>query len=219
MVWGLNMPSNFGMFFPNGEHVGWRETLESYFYEELSDSERSNFNNRLATFRRTVSEKFTKNRDPLLSHEQPREIKTDQRFNKIASLAKSENRLLYVDHELKDTIEYFDSGAHQFWEMKVYSPSGRDYGRQFFGMVVRHFVDGFSEKHSSPDAWQIRSGFPWIQNERYGEIAISKTASGGKHLWREQRLYGLDLYFSDELQDEIVARGLRVPKFHKLRGV
>lgn len=218
MVWGLRMPSTFGMFSPSGELVGRDQQLEKHFNEELTESERQTFHNRFVSYRRSVSDKFTKNLGPLLPHEQPTELRTDRRFKVIAALIELPNRLLAVDQDLKELIEELEPDVHQFWKIRITNKSGQEYERNFYGMIVRQFLDAFLEQGSSVDAWRMDSGWPWIQKEKYGEIRISEEVVSDAHLWRDSRLYGLDIYVSDQLHEKICERGLKVPKQHEMKN-
>jgi len=51
------------------------------------------------------------------------------------------------------------------------------------------------------------------------DLTVLKGASAGAHLWRERRLLQPNIFLSDELQAEIVRRGSRIPRHHRLKAI
>jgi hypothetical protein len=219
MVWGVVEPGSFGDFFPNCEFVGWKEETQRYFWEEMSAEQRAAFGNSHINYRGEVARKFTEDMGPLEPHERPSEFRMMEARKSLGSLILLNGRLLAVDATLKEIIETLEPGVHQFWPLRITLPKGEEYPGPYYGMVIRRFIDSFVPEQS--DARQSEDVFfaKGPTKKDYGNLAVSKSAIAGAHLWRERRLLTPDVFFSDELQAEIARRGLRIPKHHQLKGI
>lgn len=143
MAWALVEPNGFGEFFPNGDQVGWDEQIKRYFEEEMSAEQRAAYDNWDVSFREGVSRKFTQDLGPLEPHERPSQFRLEKTRQSIGSLILLPNRLLAVDDTLRQIIEGFEPGVHQFWPMKISVPKGETYPAAYFGMIIRRFIDSF----------------------------------------------------------------------------
>jgi len=223
MVWGLVDPSNFGDFFPYGDYVGWEEGVKRHFDEEMSAEQRAAFDNWDVNYRETVSRKFTEDGGGLSHpHQRPSEFRLDESRKSLGSLLLLTNRLLAVDAKLHEVIEGLEPGVHQFWPMRITQKNGEEYHVRYFGMIIRHFIDSFVPAQSvGYEGSDEANFFSTISPTKkgYGDLAVSKDAVAGSHLWREHRLKRPNILFSDDLQAKIASEGLRIPKHHQLKVV
>ncbi len=40
MVWGLEEPGGFGIYYPQGDYPGWEERLEAYWRDQMTEDEK-----------------------------------------------------------------------------------------------------------------------------------------------------------------------------------
>jgi hypothetical protein len=218
-------PGSFGDFFPNGDYVGWEEEIKRYFDEEMSAEQRAAFDNWYVRYMGQVARKFTEDMGPLEPHERPSEFRMMDARKSLGSLILLNDRLLAVEATLNETIETLEPGVHQFWPLRITLPKGQEFPRQYYGMIIRRFIDSFVPEQS--DARQARGVGTALDlfhangstKKHYGDLTVRKSVSAGAHLWRERRLHSPDVFLSDELQAEITRRGLRIPRHHQLKGI
>lgn len=232
MVWGLKRPGGFGDYFPDGEYVGWREQLVEYFNTQMTDAEKSEMGMEEYFNGTATSNKFTQDLGPIKEHEWPKNLHTVKTYKNLGSLMTSENGLLLVDEALKDIIEKLEPDLHQFNPVKITMAKGVEYPKQYYVMVIRQFLDSFSPEESVEGVWRDAS-FDAYWGERieryfvdipkkhyYVGLALQCLKFKNSHLWIEQKLKDPDIYFSDELVDEIKRQSLRMPpQFYQLREV
>jgi len=231
MVWGMRMPSGNGKFSPEGDHGSWKEDVQKYFSEKLSNEERAEFNNFHVDYRATISKKFVEEGGIIKPHEWPTEFCLSKTYSDLGSLIEFHNRLLGVDEKLKSIIEKLEPDVHQFSPIKITMPKEKEYSKQYYAMVVSTFHDSFSPEESDVGAWyedsyeahwgeRITQYYVDIpKKEKFAGLAIDDNVYGKSHLWREQKLLDPDLYISDELHAEIVSHDLRVPQMYQLKEV
>lgn len=91
-------------------------------------------------------------------------------------MIKLNERLLAVGGTLKEIIEEFDPGLHQFWPITIIMPKGKEYPTPYCGMVVRRFLDRFRPEHSDQGSWhRAESGLYFVLSRR-------RSSSLGLHL-------------------------------------
>lgn len=153
MAWGSVEPGSFGDFFPNGNYVGWKEQLRDYYQNEMSSAEKAEMEMEERILFSKFSGKFTKDRGPLKPQERPTEFRTVATHKSLASLIILNSRLLAVDASLKEVIETLEPGVHQFWPIRITMPKGKEYPVQYYGMVIRRFLDSFLPDQSESGSW------------------------------------------------------------------
>jgi hypothetical protein len=234
MVWGLNMPSSFGAYFPDGDYVGYEEKLEKYFDEEMSPEERTNFKNRAISYQYYVSQKFTRMPGrvlddgvpigPVAEHEWPDHYELTKRYSALGSLFEMNNQLLAVETALRDIVESFEPGIHQFRPIRVTSHKGAAVSKQYHTMVIGQFLDCFDPAASDEGSWEKEDGYEsyraYMNGSRYiSGLAFSRTAINNAHLWRERKVKSPEIYFSDALKAEFDKAGLRLPRHFRMKEV
>ncbi len=225
MVWGMREPGSFGDYFPDGEFVGWKEGVKSYFENEMSPEERAKYDNWDVNYRGSISRKFAGDLGALEEHQQPKDFQTVKTYTNIASLTLL--GLLAVDEELKDIIETLEPGVHQFWPITITMPKGVVYPKQYYGLRIGGFIGTFSPEQSDPGSFRIALVNEIMfynplrpSKECIADLAFDTKAVGSSHLWRErEHLQSPDYFFSDALHDEITRRAQRMPPFYKLKAV
>lgn len=231
MVWGIKMPSGNGKFSPEGDHGTWKEDIQNYFEQEMSISERANFENWHVDYRKSISRRFIEQGDPIKLHQWPSEFRLAKTYSDLGSLIEFHNGLLGVDQTLKDMIEELECSLHQFSPIKITMPNGVEYPKQYYAMVVSQFHDSFSPADSDHGSWEDNSydaywgeriksfnvSIPKKQN--YNGLALKKDAFGVSHLWREEGLKDPDIYLSDELINEIKNQNLQLPSMYQLKEI
>jgi hypothetical protein len=222
MVWALKEPGGFGDFWPDGTFRKWREHIESYFSEQMSDGQRAGYNNRHVTYCYNISERFTKDLGPILPHEVPVEFETERSYLSLASTIKTENQLIAVDENLKNLIEEFEPDVHQFWPIRILMPKDKAYPQQYYGLRIGQFIESFipvEGTHRADDS----AGGPYLANgydkAAYMKLQFSGERIGNAHLWREPQLLRPNIFISDSLQAAILERGLRIFKHYQVKVV
>ena len=222
MVWALIDPSGLGDYFPSGEHLGWREALEAFFQEQMTDEDRERYSGRLTSYIYQVSRKFREDLGLLEPHEMPREFLAATPHKSLSSLIVTEGGLHAVDETLKDLIEGLEPGVHQFWPMRILMPGGKDYPTPYYGMVIRQFFDSFRPEQSVEGSWvgdpSYYMAFGATKAHMKG-LAFDKGVFGSAHLWRETRMRQPQVLMSDALQGAIEQAGLRIWRHFKAKEV
>jgi hypothetical protein len=233
MVWAMDMPSSFGVFFPSGEYPGYRERLYKYYEEQMSEEQKAVFGvrNPKASYVSLVGEKFRSPLGymsgpdeppvtPIESHEPPECFKTRKRYKSLGSLIQLNNRLLAVDESLKGIIEKLEPGKHQFFPIKIMVTNKEALPTLYFTILIGQYLDSFLPAKSRPEVLTSQVFETYSTPYRLVDdtkasisgIAVSKPAIGNAHLWRERFINPEFLFLSDVLQSEITKAGLRVPK-------
>lgn len=217
MVWGIEMPGNFGDFFPNGEYVGWKERLTAYFNNEMLTEQKAIYSSdpRPICYINDASQKFTREvgakargvpLGPLQDHEKPTTFKLIESQKALASFIQLNVRLLAVDEALKNIIERLEPGVHQFWPIQIMIPKDDEYPTRYFGIVIRRFLDSFLPEKSDEGSYDFQGAgyYPkYPQKQYYNGLAMSQTVIGSAHLWRDNNLRSPQILISDELLAEI----------------
>lgn len=220
MAWGLLSPSGFGDFWPLVDYVGREEALQNYFDNEMPAEEKVAYPF-FSHYRSSTSRKFTDDKGPLKPHEAPKVFKADRTLNNLASLIKLNDRMIAVDQPLKDLIEQFEPGLHQFWPITIQMPKGQVCPKQFYGFRIARFLDAFRPDQSAAGSWRESLGSYAADDTKKGMsgIAFSKAEIGTSHVWREKKLIRPAIFLSDELQAAIAAAGLRLFKHYPVKEV
>jgi hypothetical protein len=233
MVWALIEPGSFGDFFPDGDFVGRKEQLAAHFSKMSADFQ-AMFGGSSASYKSYVSSKFANEigtkigEKPKLvalePHEKPSWFETEKRYTSLGSIIETSNQLLAVDEALKTIIERLDPGVHDFWPMQITMPKGEAYPNKYYALVIGQFKDSFSPENSAEGSWTKEKNYDSysvpIDNQQYvSGLALSNSAGGVAHLWRERKLRRPNIWFSDSLQSEIAKAGLRLPKHYRAQEV
>jgi hypothetical protein len=250
MVWGMSIPSSFGDFWPEGEFEGldknfnelWRQRLDRYYQSLPLDEQKALFDyskgGDVTQYPTYVSQKFkneigTRPDDfremaPLNSfkpHEPPQSFVTSKGYTSLASLIKFNNRILAVDEALKEIIERFEPGMHQFFPIEIRMPRAKVYPVQYYTLAIGQYINGFVPEKSKQGSYreygpEYPDYYSLIDSRKeISGLAHSKSALGKAHLWRERDLNGALICFSDELESAIVGAGLRLPKHYRMMEV
>lgn len=222
MAWGMYLPNNFGQFFPDGDYVGWHETLEHHYNTEMSDAEKEAMGMQESILHSKFSDKFTKDLGPLKDFECPDHFRADHKLKVLGSLVKLTSRLVCVDEQFKRIIEEFEPDIHQFWPIKISMYGNVTYPGTYFGLRIGRFLNAFCPNESDPNC------FEEFNNRYYGlgptkkymsGLVFSQQAMSGAHLWREQGISGPDLFLSDALHERSMDMGLRLPRHFRLKEI
>ena len=247
MVWGMNLPSGFGEFFPMGNfeaHIDfeaddWYHRLNAYHKEQTPEEQKRLFDYGKgdgASYAGHVSEKFISERGtvlglgntsfgPIEPHEPPRSFVTEKGYKSLGSLIMLNDRILAVDEALKAIIERLEPGVHEFFPIEIRMPSNKVYPGRYYTLFVGQYFDSFSPGDSLEESF--RDYGPDYPNHYTHEkskkgvtgLALAKAAFGSAHLWRERAFREWLVCFSDELQAEIADAGLRIPKHYSMKEI
>ncbi len=165
---------------------------------------------------------------PIEPHEIPQAFRTKSSYSNLASLI-SLRGFLAVDQQLKEIIERLEPGVHQFFPIQITMPRERAYPKPYYLLVIGQFLEGFRPEQSAPDVHGLRCWrrMDWSDNV-FGidfdstccpQLAFSRSAIGGAHLWRERRALMNNILISDALQAEIAAAKLRIWKHWRVKEV
>lgn len=223
MVWGMHEPSRFGEFFPDGEFLGWYESLHHYYDNCMSDAEKAAMNMSKRISYTKFAAKFTRDLGHMSDAECPKTLLTTKSYKALGSLIIVYGRLLAVDDDFKALVEELEPGVHQFWPIEIRMPRNETYPGTYFGLRIGQFLDTFNPDHSKDECYNISGyenyrGIAPVKKTVTG-LAVSKDAIGNAHLWREQKLSQPDIFLSDTLQQRATEAGLRLPKHFQMKEV
>jgi hypothetical protein len=247
MVWGMNLPSSFGEFWPDGDFEGesnsrsdgWSERLTSHYEAQPVEEQKRLFNyddghgNAAHRYPGYVSEKFiseigTKRGadrppfTPIEPHEPPRYFETCKTYGSLGSLIMLSDRIIAVDDALKDIIEQMEPGVHRFFPIEIRMPKGAVLPKRYYTLVIGQYFDSFSPERCKPGSWRNDGDYAFEHGDRKADLAglaFSSAVFGKAHLWRERRRREWLTLFSDELKAAIEQAGLRTPKLNKMKEV
>jgi hypothetical protein len=249
MVWGMNMPSGFGEFWPNGnfeggldwDSDGWGPRLSAYYREQTPEMQRELFHhgdegllNDPGAYAYYVSQKFINEPgaligpdypplSPIRDHEPPRSFNIVSGGKSLGSLIELSNQMLAVDATLRAMIERLEPNTHQFFPIEIKLRNGKTCAGSYFTLVLRRYLDSFSAGNSAGEAFRESSDPRFFFNEQTKKgitgLALSKDVFGNAHLWRERSMLFRPLFFSDELQTEIAKAGLRIPRHYRAKEI
>jgi len=247
MVWGMNMPSGFGEFWPEGFFEGevgnvsaWGERLKAYYLEQTPEKQKAlldyidnGLDNGSHSYPYYVSQKFINEPgtspggglpplSPIKDHEPPRSFDILRGGRSLGSLIELNDRMLAVDEPLRAIIERLEPGVHRFFPIEIKLRIGNPYPASYSSLAIRQYVDSFSPENSFDDAYRNDGDSHFFnENSKKGIVGLGllKDAFGQAHLWRERRMSSRPIFFSDELQAEIANAGLRIPRHYRAREI
>lgn len=165
---------------------------------------------------------------PVLDHEWPRFLNLSRRPYKksqLASLIQIQSRLLAVDEALKDLIERFEPGVHEFWPLE-FQWCGEAMPYTYYTLFINRYLDSLSPEDSDPgifkdavfvDRHSINRRV-FDSKDGFAGLALKKSNFDGAHLWRERVVGQVEpIFLSDELEAAITQAGLAIPKHYRVR--
>jgi hypothetical protein len=231
MVWGLELASDFGPFFPYGEFFGFEQQLEAAF-DVMMPEEKTYYNSLFSDYRFHVYQCFKheigtihgegKEFRAIADNEWPTEFRTKKQYSKIGALFKGTSQVLMVRGAFKEIVERLEPGVHRFWPIRLTYVYGDAYPGDYFTMIIGTFLSSFDVEQSTPGTWRTvgRSYHPkFFNKEMMSGVAMRKSAIGTHHLWRERALKSPDTFLSDELQAEFRKANLSLPKHFRMKEV
>jgi hypothetical protein len=242
MVWGIIDPGEYGEYFPQGDYVGWKETLKAHWDDGISTELKARFVEESArersvahagTYSAFVSYKFIKGQGqqvfglppftPIESHEWPKEFRTIFPCKSLGSLIMLHGFMVAVDAAFRAVIERVEPGVHAFSPIRIGQIGDDSPGSTYFVLVIGQFRNSFSPELSDKATYieSPKDRFDMTQKNKtsMANFALSKAAIGRAHLWRELKVYEPKIYLSDELEAEIEKAGLRLPKRFRLKEI
>ena len=245
MVWGMEVPSTFGDFWPSGGYEGddraWSDRLDRYFYDGEILPEKKAFlqgglseaslNYSIFVSKKLISEPGAREDGrgppfiPVEPHEVPQFFQTEKSHTSLGSLIALNFGILAVDEDMKAVIERLEPGVHQFFPIEIRMPKEKTYPKPYYILLIGQYIDGFLPAASKDGSYKSYPGYPNYftlvrrPSSAMSGLAMSKAAIGKAHLWRERGLNGALTCLSDELKAEVNAAGLRLPKHHKMMEV
>lgn len=228
MVWGMNLPSDFGQFWPDGgfeggtgSSDGWWHRLTTHYLAQSQEEQRRLFGNGTgldaSRYSSHVWRKFTHERgtkgtpeDPPFTsiepHEPPQSFVTEKTYRTLGSLIIFNAGIIAVDEPLKAIFERLEPGVHSFYPIDIVMPKGAVFSKQYYTLVIGKWFDSFLPDKSGPTSKNRRN------------YTYARSVFGGAHLWRDRRTPAITC-FSDELNAAIEAADLKLPKLQKMREV
>lgn len=128
MVWGMELPGDYGPCFPSGKFLGYDEQLEANF-NAMTDEEKAFFENNVKAYRLHVSQCFKYEHGtmhgekrlfrPVAENEWPQEFRMSRRYKRLGSLVMGTDGLLMVEKAFKEILEDLEPGVHQFRPIRM----------------------------------------------------------------------------------------------------
>lgn len=246
MAWGMLSPTGPGEFMPLGDFEGrvepassgWRERLKKYYDDQGPEEQKKLYNptddRGVNSYPNYVSGKFREEigtsdgpYGPIFNkvqpHEPPINFETEKRCVSLGSLIELTNRIIAVDSSMKDLLEKYECGVHQFYPIEILMPREAVFEQTYYVLVVGNYNDSWSREDSEEGSWRENGGpgYYAIEKSKSGinGLAVSKAKFGGSHLWRDRHLGSRLICLSDELQSAINDAGLRLPKHYRMKEV
>lgn len=245
MVWGMEIPSTFGTFWPRGQFEGpddaWSKRLDDWFYsEEEADGDHARLLAQLNDVgcrysyfvgKKLIAEpgSWLENQGPAFgnveAHEPPTFYLAEKAYKELGALIALNYGILAVSAQLKCLIERFEKGAHQFFPIEIRMPEDRAYPEPYFVLRIGQFFDAFSPEKSQPDSyksWPDYPGYYSLEARPAGSmcgLAFSKSSFKDAHLWRERGLNENVTCLSNSLRSAAKDAGLLLPKHYPMREI
>lgn len=108
---------------------------------------------------------------------------------------------LLVSEKVKEVIEEFEPGRHQFFPMELFV--GNESHGTFFFLVICNRLDTMDEEHTFP---LNPRGFFRPKSGMDNQIVLSSAKIGKHHLWQDKRIPG-GRYISDPLAQQFRDEG------------
>ena len=243
MVWGMSRVPGSNGFYLEGDlegpremaSSGWRERLKDHFRKEMPEEQKQLFEDghqsgahwyachtvgRFLNDRGCVTNPGEKLITQIADHEVPRYFQVAERIqNAPASLAILSGGVMVVIKALKEFIEWVEPSTHQFFPIEIRIPSGKIRPESYYIMVIGQWIDSFSPEMSAKSSFEKFASGVYSYSERPKDLralAFRRRALSEAHLWREPRLEGSLICFSDRLQAEIIDAGLRIPRHYRM---
>lgn len=239
MVWGMNLPSRFGEFWPDGDFKGWRASLVNFYLKQSPEVQKALLDHAdgvmeaVSRYPYYVSEKMISEIGTKIAlelpptaavqpHEAPTSFFTEKSYEKLGSLIMFNDRIIAVNEAMKSVIEGLEPGVHQFFPIDIMMPKERTFPDRYYTLVIGQYIDSFVPEQSNPEIFEEKSVKPGYYSHKHNKagvngLALSRAKFEGAHLWRERYLGGEWLTcFSDELKVAIEEAGLRTPPLHQM---
>jgi len=235
MTWGIYETSSFGSYLLDGEIEGHVEALKKYYDEVMTDAEREPFEKhggRHLAYKYHVTDKLTREpgyskegyppTGPVLSHEAPPVFRLAKKPAKgLSALVMA--GYYAVSGTLKDKIEALEPGVHEFWPLRILLPRGEEWPEQFYTIRFGRYLDSFRPDESDEGSWYSNDGKNFTvdlpKKEKFAGLAMSKSAIGSAHLWKERAFAIPEICMSYEMRAAFVEAGFMGSKLFKLRDV
>ena len=245
MAWGFFFGSTFGKFFPNGEFERenvpgsskYRQRLDRHYNLQFSEQKKrllgaeaadgfypSYVADKLMSEDGTRYQKVLPETAPervIEPHEPPRSFDIEGRNKALGDIFKTNNRILLVSEPLKDLLEKFEAGVHQFFPIVVTDPVKGETEQNYYIFVIGNYLDSFRPYESKEKSFEQN-----IQLYRYEEnkagvegLALAKDVMASFHIWVERRFSSPLFCLSDELKEAITEAGLVIPKHYRVMEV
>lgn len=219
MVWAVYEPVTGGMCLPDGELSGYEEALKVYYDTEMTDAEKQalGVEERFSAYH--MLKKIFEDRGPLNDAECPKVFRLKRTPKKLAAMVT--NGPLMVTETLKNVIEAFEPGVHQFWPMTIELPRNKTWPEQYYGLRIATFLDSFRpEESKGASLTPVGERFDSSGYKKFAtSLAFSKDVFAGHHLWREVNLVKPEMCMSDELQAAVAEKGLYLPSHWRSKEV
>ena len=243
MVWGMEIPSTFGDFWPRGGYEGlednWAKRLDAYFNERgaeekavmLAELRKAFLPYSIYVSKKLKSEPGSKVDGkgfpflPVEPFEVPEFYQAEKSSTSLGSLIALNYGILAVYEKLKAIIERLEPGVHEFFPIGIRMPKGKAYPVKYYILLITRYLDSLSIADSNDSAYKSypdSPGYHTLQRRppsAMSGLALKKSVFGDSHLWRERNLNEALTCFSDELHTQAKSEGLRLPKQYKMREV
>lgn len=163
---------------------------------------------------------------PLAPHEFPTELRLERTYGGLGAWLLLDYGAMAVEEGLKAQIEELDPGAHRFWPLRVTTRKGQDVPGRYYGMVIDRFLEAFRPEETTREGAVVEGKKGFYSRRRggaskadYNAIAVSKTAIGDAHVWRERKLTDPNIFISDALMAAIDAAGMKILPHYQTKTV
>lgn len=241
MVWGMQMPDSFGKYFISGTFEfaddptgaeSWSERLEMYYRVGMPENEKSKFQRQgekygAMTYKSFVLYKFIDEHGvepdphtpPLTAIEEaeaPKWFSAEKSHRMLGDIVELVDRIKVVSGKMRDIVERFEPGAHQFFPIEIRLPNGSVFPEPYYTLAVRNWRDSVIAKPEmlDPAFQQLEKISPrsyLTQLSSFRKLRFGRGDIQDGHLWCE-RFFGEKLLcFSDALMQAFTEAGLDLP--------
>lgn len=241
MVWGMQMPDSFGKYFipgtfefaddPTGAE-SWTERLEMYYRVGMPEDKKLKFQRQgekhgAMTYKFFVLYKFIEEHGvepdphtpPLTAVEEaeaPKWFSAEKSHRVLGDVVEFVDRIKGVSGKMRDIIERFEPGVHQFFPIEIMLPNGSVFPEPYYTLAIRNWRDSVIANPQMLDpAFQrleeISPGSYLTQLSSFRKLRFNRESIQDAHFWCE-RFFGQRLLcLSDRMMDAFTEAGLDLP--------
>lgn len=223
MTYAYLGPNGRGRWQIGGNFVDLEAHLLAKYYDPVPPQDRPPYSSK-ASF---IDDNFYQLADKghgIREDDLPADFKLTNTPKAYGDLIRVKQGIHLVSAAFRACVEQFEPDIHQFWSVRMLSPRGKLVDQEVYGFVIRQNVDAFDEDATAREHFHIgelphRTVAPaLLMKQNMAHFVLKRAAIEGLHLWKDRRIFGAPMFFSDVLYDEIKRQELDIAKVVYING-